>query len=119
LPYTVGLHSSAPTVRVQPAVSVSVEVVEPQFPPWQTGSVRVRVREPVSEHMLAYAHAVYAPKVGVMVPQLAFSVTRVQPAVSVSVFCTAAQVPFWHSGSVRVRVREPLVAQVLPYAQVV
>lgn len=41
---------------------------------------------------------------------------RLQPAVSVSVFCTAAQVPVWQSGSVRVRVREPVVTQVVPYA---
>jgi hypothetical protein len=43
------------------------------------------------------------------VPQLTFSVARLQPTVSVSVFCTAEQVPLAHTGSVRVRVRVPVV----------
>jgi hypothetical protein len=45
-------------------------------------------------------------------PQLTLSVVRTQPAVSVSVFCTALQVPAAQSGSVRMRVRLPLVLQV-------
>ena len=41
-------HEVPPVVRVQPVESVSVAVVEPQLPLWQTGSVRVRVRVPLS-----------------------------------------------------------------------
>jgi hypothetical protein len=37
-----------PVVRVQPVASVSVAVVEPHAPVWHTGSVRVRVRVPLS-----------------------------------------------------------------------
>jgi hypothetical protein len=39
--------------REQPVVSVSVALVLPQEPDWHTGSVRVRVREPVSLQLLA------------------------------------------------------------------
>lgn len=45
-------------------------------------------------------------------PQLVLSVVRAQPAVSVSVVCTAEQVPPAQTGSVRVRVREPVVAHI-------
>lgn len=50
---TVGLQVGLPTMRAQPAVSVSVVVVEPQVPIWHTGSVRLRVREPLSAHIEA------------------------------------------------------------------
>ena len=39
------------------------------------------------------------------------SVVRLQPTVSVSGFCTALHVPLAHKGSVRVRVRLPVVEQ--------
>lgn len=45
-----------------------------------------------------------------LAPQLVLSVVRLQPAVSVSVVCTAEHVPLAQTGSVRVRVREPVVA---------
>lgn len=46
-------HDWPPVVRAQPAESVSVVVTMLQLPAWQTGSVRVRVRVPVSEHEFA------------------------------------------------------------------
>lgn len=90
-PVIVVPHEVPVVERAQPAVSVSVAVVLPQLPDWHTGSVRVRVREPVSEQVAAYEHIPYMPNVDV--PQLTLSVARLQPTVSVSVFCTAAQVP--------------------------
>jgi hypothetical protein len=106
-PVVVVPHDWPVVVRVQPVVSFSMAVVEPQAALWHTGSVRVRVRVPLSEHAPAQVHAPYAPYVDA--PQLRFSVVRAQPAVSVSVFCTALQAPLAQSGSVRVRVREPVV----------
>ena len=52
-------------------------------------------------------------------PQLTLLVERVQPAVSVSVVCIALQVPLAQIGSVRTRVRLPLVEQVIAYVHAV
>lgn len=103
-------HDWPLVVRAQPVVSVSVAVAEPQMPVWQMASVRVRVRDPVSEQVPAYVQLPYGPYVAA--PQLTLFVERMQPAVSVSVVCTAMQVPLPQRGSVRTRVRVPEVLQV-------
>lgn len=102
-------------VRVQPAESVSVAVVEPHAPPWHTGSVRVRVRLPDSAHIEAKEQLSYGPMLEA--PQLTLVVDRAHPAVSVSVTCTALQLLLAQSGSVRTRVRLPEVEQVAAYEQ--
>lgn len=104
-------HDVPVVVRVQAVVSVSVVVAELHELLPHVYVVTMRVREPLVEQVAAYEQVPHAPVLVVL--QLWPLVVRVQPVVSVSVAVVLPHEPAWHTGSVRVRVREPVSLQVL------
>jgi len=99
------------TVRLQPAVSVSKSLDEPQVPAaLQVYTTSERVRLPDAEQAAGYEHALQAP--GSLAPQLLPWVFRMHAVVSVSVPGVEPHAPPEQVCVVLERLRLPILEQV-------